>query len=244
MKFRFGIPFLFVMVFSPVLNAQDTIVPDRPGIGNGSFTVAPGDAYLESGIVFRNTDFADQFDVGQLGFRTGLTHHLELQILLNSISFLDTPANDSGVEDLGIGLKRDIVESSSFQLALLGILSIPTGSEIVTNNEWIPQFSLIGDYSISEMWTLSSNLGYSFGVADIDEQWLFTLTPSITPFSQANFNIYGGYAGLYDPDSNQHFAEFGLILFPLPYIQLDINSGFQFNSNNYFVGIGFSAQLF
>lgn len=245
MKFRFCLGCVLFFILHTNVKAQNLIAPDRPGIGNASFTVAPGHLYLESGILFSDTDGTQQISIGQLGFRTGLTNRLELQLLLNSASFITSPGTDSGIEDIALGFKTDLVPDSQkpLQLALLTTFSIPTGSVLFSDDIIAPNISVIGDYSLSNSWTLSSNAGHSLPIEQVDGEWLLTITPSFNPIEDSNTNIYFGYAGIYQTNESQHFLELGAVFFPQTHIQIDVNSGYEFDLNSFFIGAGFSIQL-
>lgn len=242
MNLRIVLAVSLIPLILPVtsLHAQETLSPDRPGLGNGSYVLNPKITYLESGFEYLDTGSLDQFSMGQVLFRHGLTDGLELRVLLNSLIIQTSPVdNQSGFPDPGVGLKVNIIDwpVSSFRLSGLGSVSIPAGSSSFTNHEWVSSFSLLADIGVSEYWGLSGNLGYTFGRGLPDDIWMFTLTPAYL-IPDSNLGIYFGYAGFYSEPDHQYFLEAGITKFIQADLQLDVNGGVDAGSGNMFIGAG------
>jgi len=231
----------------PALHAQNNIAPDRPGIGSGTHTVEQGSLYLEGGVQYFGTEFIDQYSFGQVLLRTGLSERVELQGQLNSYVFLDVAGVElDGFQDIGIGLKTDLVNASDrkpLDLSVLTSLSFPTGSDDFSSNEVIPSIVLLGNYGLNDQWSLDSNLGYTFQFDDLDGQWLFTLTPATAIPGSGNLGLYVGYAGFYTSADSRHFIEAGLTLLTAPGFQLDLNSGLELEDGDAFSGIGAAKRF-
>jgi len=247
MKYHLLVISILVAWAHPAVQAQSGIAPDRPGIGSGTHTVEPGTVYLEGGVQYFGTGFIDQYSFGQVLLRTGLSDRVELQGQLNSYVFLDVAGVElDGFQDIGIGLKTDLLNASDrkpLDLSVLTSLSFPTGSDDFSNDEVIPSIVLLGNLAISDQWSLDSNLGYTFQFDDLDGQWLFTLTPATAIPGPDNLGLYFGYAGFYTSVDSRHFIEAGLTLLTAPGFQLDLNSGLELEDGDAFIGIGAAKRF-
>lgn len=216
--------------------------PDRPGIGNGSFITPEGMLGLEAGFQFSKTEFNEQYDIGQLVLRYGLSEKLELRALLNSYTSVDTEllggsTSYSGFQDIGIGLKYNLVSGDGKpSVSALAEFSLPVGSDEFTSDETVPSIGLLADYALNESISLSSNLGYSFNVGNVDDSWLFTVTPGFA--ISDNVGGYFGYAGNYYGNFEQHWIEGGFTFGLSNDIQLDANIGYDTENEITFLGTG------
>ncbi|HET8866373.1 MAG TPA: transporter [Gracilimonas sp.] len=228
------------------LKAQENYIADRPGIGNGSYVVEPGIFGLETGIQLSSGRSVNQFDIGQMLLRFGVSEKLEVRALINSYStqrFDETGTVNSGFQDLGLATKFRLFESEGKEtrVSAIGKVSLPLGASTFTKNEVIPTLFLVGDQSLTENVNLSSNIGYTFGVSSLSDNWLFTLTPGFTFPNQRNLGIYAGYAGIYNGNNiNQYYAEAGVALIINAGAQLDLSAGYEFEQESLFIGIGFA----
>lgn len=248
MKIRVtGVAFVVIMAVPFLtLYAQNPVSPDRPGLGDGSYVLAPKVTYLETGFEYFDSRVADRFNVGQVLFRHGLTEGAELRVLLNSFIFeTGTADNRTGVPDPGVGLKVKLFDRplSPFRLSAQGSVSIPAGSPAYTNEEWTPSISLLADYSLSERVSAGINLDYTSGPGSLDEIWGFTLTPAWSFGEDTGWGGYLGYAGFFTDGSDQHFVEGGFTKHVFPSLQLDFNSGVDAASGELFVGAGLALRF-
>ncbi|WP_421772938.1 transporter [Gracilimonas sp.] len=235
--------FCFVLISNHAI-AQENYTPDRPGIGNGSYVVEAGVFGLETGVQLSTGNAVNQFDIGQMLLRFGIFEKLELRALLNSYStqyFDQTDAVNSGFQDLGLAAKYNLYEADQTRISALGKISLPVGASAFTNDEIVPTLFLVGDQALTSNVSISSNLGYTFGVGDLSDNLLFTLTPGFSFPNQQNLSAYAGYAGIfYGNDINLHYAEAGLALVVNDGAQLDLNAGYEFEQESFFIGIGFA----
>lgn len=234
------------VISGQTLKAQENYTPDRPGIGNGSYVVEPGVFGLETGIQLSTAKAVNQFDIGQMLLRFGVFENLEMRILMNSYStqhFDETDSINSGFQDLGLATKFELFESESKEtrLSAIGKVSLPVGASAFTRYEVIPTLFLAGDQLLTENLSMSSNIGYTFGVGSLSDKWLYTLTPGFTFPNQKNLGIYAGYAGIYSGNKiNEYYAEAGVTLIVNKGAQLDLNAGYEFKNESLFIGIGFA----
>lgn len=233
---------LFLFFGIGIVYAQ-TYSPDRPGIGNGSFITPQNVFGVEAGIRFSTNDFFNQVDVGQVLLRYGIGKNLELRGLLNSytnISFDASFGSIDGFNDMAIGAKYNFISGDDKpSVSALAELSLPVGSDEFSSDEVVPAFAVLADHTLNDIWSISSNLRYSFGVGYLDDSWLFTLTPGFTIPNNESIAGYFGYAGMYYGDGfNQHWLEGGMTYTLENGPQLDVNLGYDTESETFFIGAG------
>ncbi len=238
--------FILILVIAGNVNAQESIVPDRPGIGNGTYVLSPQMTYLESGVEYYNLDPGSQYSFGQVLLRNGLTKGVELRVVLNSFVIQNIASTtDSGIPDPGMGVKVNLYNESSSKLRLsgLGSLSIPIGSEIYTSEEWVPTTTLLAEYSLSEFSSVTANVGYTFEVGRLPAAWNISITPGVTLLRYPQTGIFAGYAGVFSDAGNQQFIEAGITHHLESYLQLDVNSGYDVKNEELFIGAGLALKF-
>ena len=159
----------------------------------------------------------DRISVGQLLFRVGAFHGLELQAQANSLVFSRGGEEDhEGLEDLGLGAKLRIISDgpAGMSLSLLTALSLPKGSESLTSDEAVPALSVLADFPLAFTLGLSANLGFA------------------------------GYAGFFADSGPRHFVEGGMTWIPGPGLQLHINGGVDVDTGDGFFGVGVATRWF
>lgn len=237
--------FLLLFVGFNMVQAQ-SYSPDRPGIGTGSFITPEGMLGLEGGLQFSNTDLNKQLDVGQLLLRYGINEKLEFRAFLGSFTTVDQEliggsTSYTGIQDMSVGFKYNLYEGGASSLSALAELSLPFGTEDFTSDETVPSVGLLADQALNESVSISSNLGYSFSVGNVDDSWLFTLTPGFV--ISDSMSGYFGYAGNYYGNFEQHWVEGGVTYSLGSGVQLDLNFGYDTENEIAFIGGGF-AQSF
>lgn len=233
-----------VLITSVNVKAQN-ISPDRPGIGNGAHIVSPKITYFEGGMEYYNLEFGDQYSFGQVLLRTGLVDGVELRFQLNSFVVQNIGSSYlSGVPDPGVGAKFKIYDEidSDLRLSGLGSVSIPIGSDRYSSDELVPSASVIGEYSIGDYTSLTANAGYSFGVGSVPDFWNVSVTPGYS-LRDSNLGLYAGYAGIYFDSAKQHFIEAGFTSNLKSYLQVDLNTGYEWDGGELFVGAGLALQF-
>jgi len=232
---------VMALLATPSLDAQQ-IVSDRPGIGSGSGVVPHHTTQLEAGFDYRNSATSDTYSFGQALVRFGLSG-FEVDVFANSYvvtrtDLVDDALDGEGFVDVAVGLKVPLVRSEDgrFNLSAQGILQIPTGSEFFTTEEWIPAGILLADVGLTARLGLSVNAGYQAGPGAVDEVFSLIITPGVS--LGGGFGVYAGWAGFFADADNTHFAEGGFTFLPNDRVQLDVNGGWDLDSQDYFLGFG------
>jgi len=142
---------LFILPVA-VFGQETTIVPDRPGFSTGTSTVKLGRFQFELGYQYSfNNQGIDQSTqtIPQLVFRTGVSSHFEFDFLWDgfNIDETDNQSSKTSVSDFAIGGKYRMIERQAFNVTLLGLFSLPVGSEPSTSDGVDPTIGLLWDYS-------------------------------------------------------------------------------------------------
>jgi|AntRauTorcE11898_2_1112593.scaffolds.fasta_scaffold22763_2 hypothetical protein len=248
MKYTHLFAALLLLLITNSAYGQETFSPDRPGIGNGSAITPNNMLGVEAGLQLTTQESLDQFDIGQILLRYGLSDKLEIRALLNSFSTarLDVPGNsiaNTGFNDVALGAKYNIIPENENRpnVSALVEVSLPVGSDAYTSDELVPSVGILADQSLGDMWGISSNFGYTFGAGDLEDNWLYTLTPGFTLPGNENVAGYFGYAGMYYGQGvNQHWLEGGMTFSLENGSQLDVNLGYEIEGEAFFIGAGFA----
>lgn len=178
--------------------------------------------------------------------RNGLTKGVELRVVLNSFVIQNIASTtDSGIPDPGVGIKVDLYNESSSRLRLsgLGSLSIPIGSEIYTRDEWVPTAALLAEYRLSEFSSVTTNVGYTFESGSLPAACNVSITPGFTLLRYPQTGFFFGYSGVFSEAGDQQFIEAGVTHHLESYLQLDINSGYDVENEELFVGGGLALKF-
>lgn len=242
---------IIVLLFFGINFAQaQNFSPDRPGIANGSFITPESMLGVEAGIQFSTNDFVNQFSLGQVLLRYGVQENLEVRASLGSFTsatytLIGGEQTESGFQDMSVGAKYNFV-SGGGNPSISGLfnVSLPVGSDAFSSDEIVPSLGVLADHLLNEMWSISSNLGYYFGVGNLEDSWLFTLTPGFSIPANENIGGYFGYAGrYYGEDLNLNWLEAGATYNIESGAQLDVNLGFETKNETFFIGAGFAKTF-
>lgn len=222
----------------------ETIASDRPGIGNGSWVLAPGVFQVEAGASRFDAGASTLYRLGELLLRYGVGG-LELRGGLNSFALRRNGADADGLEDLSVGVKTRIGTSSDDVMTVSALVesSLPTGSDAFTADEALLTLALLADWDFEGGAGLSVNGGYTSAFETLaDETWTVTVTPTYSFASVEGLGIYGGWAGTFPPGESVHVIEGGLAWLSGADTQLDLNGGWDPESGDFFVGLGIARR--
>ncbi len=154
--------------------AAPELITDRPDQTESSETVPRGMVQIETGYSHTEDDDAGfDVDVDSLPetlARIGLSDNVELRVGFDGYQWVDVgPLGDvDGAADSSLGVKIGLVDENGCrpQIAVLGQVSLPTGSDAFTTDRADPAFRVTFANTLSE--TLS--LGYNVGAAWATEE--------------------------------------------------------------------------
>lgn len=235
-----------------VFGNDDPIVPDRPGFSTGTQTVKPNVVNIEVGYqyAFNNYDTKpSSHTLPLMVLRTGISEKSEFDILWDGIN-LDKEEGASTVHskaDLSIGGKYKLLENEQYNLTLLGLVSLPTGTAPSTSDSVDPLVGLLWDYSLSDTNTLFGTVQTSSTKIDhnreYDQQFSigtsFAHTETIGSFIEF-YTIIPSESGLHTTKT----IDGGMTYLLTNDIQLDVNVGLGLNRySSHFIGFGFATRF-
>ncbi len=218
------------------------IAADRPGAGTGSHVLAGGIFQAEGGLEYAESAGADRYSFGQLLLRYGLPA-VEVRAGINSFVVQRGADDEEGFEDVTAGVKVPLVRELSFQGSLLAGATLPTGARPFTADDPIFEGSALADWSPAGPASLSLNVGYASSFDGDGGTVSVSATPSFSVPGAGGLGLYAGYAGSFSDGADRNLAEAGLTYLVGSDTQIDLNSGLELDSDDFFLGIGLARRI-
>lgn len=228
---------VFVLSFAGLAHAQDaTIVADRPGLADGSTTVAARVTQLETGVNVDGGD--DEFYSLPTLLRFGITDRFELRIASDVIGW---SSDDSDIAPINAGFKLRL-RDGAFPLSLIASVQPPSGGGSLRSDAFESEARLVSDIELAEGWSLTPNVGIAF-VEGGDAAAIFAATVehemgNALPFVDFETTIDDGDASM--------IADAGVAWVVRPNTQLDISAGVNVVGDAYpdwFIAAGYSRRF-
>lgn len=185
--------------------------PDRPDATESPLTVDAGRFALEASLFdYRRDNCAETYTYGQLNFKAGLTHDIDLQTIVDLSS--DTPDGD-GFGDVTLRLKYNVYgnDGGDSALALMPFVKVPTNTEL-SNEEW--EGGLIIPWGISLTDTIGLGLmaefDYLFNEDTGDHEFEFLHTAVLGFDLTENTGAYVEYIGIAGEQDYQAYLAGGM----------------------------------
>jgi hypothetical protein len=216
-------------------DAVETILPDRPGLGDAAHVLGLGVTQLEVGLEVSFGPGANLITLGQSLIRYGM-NGFEIRVLPGSVVISD---ENQGAVDPAVGLKVPLVRGNGPQVSAVLATTLPIGSEFFSAHSTTGAATLIGEFALTSTLGLSLNAGYSFPFEEFDDGSIAVIvTPGVSISGVQGLSAYAGYAGFLMEGEDTHFIEAGLALASNADTQLDLNWGMQIDSRGWFLGAG------
>jgi Putative MetA-pathway of phenol degradation len=225
---------VFLLLIPAFTRAQEaSIVADRPGLADGSTTVARGVSQLEIGVTSEGGD-EDRFTLPAL-IRFGLTNRLELRISSDVIS-------DGGdVAPVSAGFKLRL-RDGAVPLSLIASVQPPSGGGSLRSTAFESEARLVSDIELAEGLSLTPNLGVAVvegdGAAGIFAATLEREMGRALPF--VDFETTFGHG------DTSMIADAGIAFVIRPNTQLDLSAGVDILGDDYpewFIAAGYSRRF-
>ncbi len=185
--------------------------PDRPDATESPLTVDAGRFALEASLFdYRRDNGAETYTYGQLNFKAGLTHDIDLQTIVDLSS--DSPDGD-GFGDVTLRLKYNVYgnDGGDSALALMPFVKVPTNTEL-SNEEW--EGGLIIPWGISLTDTIGIGLmaefDYLFNEDTGDHEFEFLHTAVLGFDLTENAGTYVEYIGIAGEHDYQAYLAGGM----------------------------------
>lgn len=232
--------------------ARSAFSSDRPSYTTGPDLMDPGVWQLELGYTYRDDAGEGDDDVGSFPetlVRYGLNEKIELRFGWDGYDFTEDAPDDAGNTFIGAkyALPGDWLGLGADKMALIGILSIPTGSG---QSELDPTFLLGWSKDLNDVTTLSGNVGIAFlsdeMTGDRFTQGKFSLMCSRDMGTDTL--VFGEYYTNFpavDEEDAEHVLQAGVLHMIGPNTQLDFRAGVGLNSqaDDFIVGIGITHRF-
>jgi hypothetical protein len=228
---------VFLLVIPVLAHAQEaSIVADRPGLADGSTTVARGVAQLEIGVTAEGGD-EERFALPTL-VRYGITDRLELRI---DSDVLGWTSGDADIAPVSAGFKLRL-RDGSLPLSLIASVQPPSGEGSLRSSTFASEARLVSDIELAEGLSLTPNVGIALvegdGAAAIFAMTLERELGPALPFVDFETTIVDGETSM--------LADAGVAWVVRPDTQLDISAGFDVAGDEYpewFIAAGYSRRF-
>lgn len=219
----------------------DTLVADRPGLGDGAHVIGEGVVQAELGMQIEAV-VNDEYLAGTSVLRMGLSA-LELRFTIPSLLLLNQ-GRFLQLGDLGVGAKVPLGAAwGGWDWAAIGGLTFATGSERVTAGETTASGMLIAERAVTKGMGLALNAGYAFPFDGVGDGTLALIaTPVFAVPGREGMAFYLGYGGFFTKGDDTHFIEWGLTRLDGPDRQWDLNAGYDPGGHNWFLGVGVTQR--
>lgn len=250
-------------VVSPLFGAAE-LITDRPDQTESAALLPKGTFQIETGWLHTETDSAGvDFEADAIGgtlLRIGIMKSIELRVghdgwIDERVSGPGGSTGDDGVGDLSIGAKLALWEEEGPQpqAAIIGMLTLPTGSDGFGSERADPSFRLAFANALSETLSLGYNLGMSWetvvdgmGGEDTVSFLDWTVVLGIGATDRVGFFVEGfGQSALSADGGPATSVDGGTTYLLNDRTQLDLSVGFGLSdaAPDWFVGAGISFRL-
>ena len=255
--------FLLLFLLNVFINAQNElmdqkeipeIMTDRPDITESAIAVSPGYFQFEDGFILENQNINTEniriYTFSSLLARIGVINSLELRLggdYLHQVIKLDNNQSaNSGLNNLLIGAKYQFMKEEiyGFDFGLIMQIYLPVGNKSLRPNNVEPEILLASGKNLTDIFSISANLGTHWNSADNILVFLYSASfgISINDGWDSFIEIFGDASG-----NSQAAAkfDFGFACRPITNFQVDISAGNESfsNFNSWFIASGLSIRL-
>ena len=240
---------------------DEPLETDRPDFTESSSTVGRGVLQIESGYTFTHDEQAgtrtDTHSLGEFLFRYGLVHDwLELRLtvmpLVERTEVRSRTETNGGVDDLVLGVKTWLTAQDAWrpEMALIGSLSVPTGSSAFTADEPLPGVNWLFGWDVDDRLATGGSAGAYRAVDDDDDDYLlttysWTASYEFTDALRAYFEWFALVPHSSRTTETEHYLDGGPVYLLSKDVQLDLRAGVGLNdaAADLFTGVGLSVRL-
>ncbi len=227
------------------LYAQDgALITDRPDFTESPVVVPQGSIQVELGGTAESSNSSTVYALGETLVRYGFFKSLELR--LGAPSRISGDVDDAGFNDASIGLKWELGSmGDTWDVGLIGIVSLPTGDEDFSSDAVDPSFILAAGGQLTERISLGTQFQGWYGTFGDDRlfDWGGTvvlglpLTEMLSGFAELAFIVP-------EEGSTQTVVHGGFALAVGRLGQIDIHGGVGVSdaAPDSFFGAGFSFR--
>jgi len=157
-----------ILALLPFNSSSQSIITDRPDRTESSASVPKGALQIESGLLLgfeeEQNETITRFESPTTLLRLGILNGLELRVANQLTIIQQTEGQIQGVNDPELGVKLELwkPENRSTKIAFLSHVTIPVGTEDLTNNSYGTINKLAITHAISDRFDTGGNVGYDY----------------------------------------------------------------------------------
>jgi len=223
----------------------------RPSFTDAVTTVPQGSLQFENGATFTdNRHGTYSWTTPETLIRLGLTANTELRYTVPNLTYIGNKQPGhlaSNFGDTSVGLSHHWLLPGKVDFAVIPILNIPTGANLVSSNSLDPQARLVVGKSVTSKLYVSSML---------DTRWYtnknavapVVMTPTLIGYYTLAKNLTGflEYAAIIPTEGkSSHYAQTGALYLISPRNQVDVRvaAGLNPAAPDFLIGFGYSFRV-
>lgn len=237
---------------------QKPLITDRPDQTESAETILPGYFQIETGVLFNKTNFrlmgvnyvVKSYDFAGTLVRIGLNSKTELRIgssiLYRKTKVLNKSEITTGLSGLSIGTKFRLLQDSNSYPNISAIINfnLPVGNNSFRPQNIEPEIVLISAKELSDILTLSVNVGSGWNSTDDNLNYFYSLSLGISLTGKlSSFIEYYGNSSSNISAVNKMDTGFTYLI--TNNMQYDISGGLDLKTgtSDWFISSGFSFRL-
>lgn len=246
-------PFCLLLLFGPLTAlAQETpdIVTDRPDQTESSEVVAPGSVQIETGALYERDEERRTLSYATTLVRIGIHDELEFratgEYVHDRYRVADIDYVDQGIGNISVGGKVKFCDEEGIrpQIALIGSLLLPVGSQHFKPRDFAPGFRFTLAHSLGESASAGVNIGAEWDGDGGRGTSVYTATVGFDLWE--NWGAFAEVFGEMNPDySPVHLFDAGVTFKLAPNLQFDASFAIPITKTgpDHFAGMGVSWRL-
>ncbi len=108
---------------------------------------------------------------------------------------------------------------------------------VSAGSDWSGSLTLVGETALGDSTGLTVNLGAAVGE---DSDRTLIVIPTLSYPIASNVSGYAGYGGYFNEEGDEHWIETGLAFSAGADLQWDVNSAYDVENDQWFLGVGLS----
>jgi hypothetical protein len=140
---------------------------DRPDFTESALTVPRGSLQIEAGTTWERSDGGfDALSGPETLLRWGVADRLELRLELPEWVDSAEHLGGGGLSDAAVGAKLRIGPLGAWDVAAIGMLTLPTGDDDLTSDEADPALALVASRDVAEGWSVAAQIVAAWPTTD------------------------------------------------------------------------------
>lgn len=225
------------------------LISDRPDFTESAAVIAPRHLQLEGGYTHSRSGDAHANTVGETLARIGVVSRVELRVATNSYHVGRVQGEPvRGMDDASLGAKLRLADGADRfipwrpEAALIVASSLPTGGRSLTAGRAQPEAKLVLAWSLSERFSLATNLNHGMPVDEAGRYHQWSWSGSLATTLSERLGAYAEWFG-FRPDGrdegHEQFLNGGVTVALRDHLQLDVRAGQGVRGpRQSFVGVG------